>query len=110
MRVTTPTAAAEALLGITQQQLGEAFGLSFQQVQKYENGANRISASKLYELCQILHVPVSFFFEGIETKDQSSGHGLALDAKGSVGLSSVGASEIPDGIFIVGVHATIVAQ
>lgn len=51
------------LLGMTQEKLGEALGLSFQQLQKYENGANRVSASKLYSLSQALDVPMAFFFD-----------------------------------------------
>ncbi len=51
------------LLGMTQSGLGEALGLTFQQVQKYERGTNRISASRLYQLSQLLDAPVSFFFE-----------------------------------------------
>ena len=53
------------LLGLNQTQLGEKLGITFQQVQKYENGANRISASRLYQMTRILDVPVSFFFDGI---------------------------------------------
>ncbi|MBT3557221.1 MAG: helix-turn-helix transcriptional regulator [Rhodospirillales bacterium] len=51
------------LLGISQERLGDAVGLTFQQIQKYERGANRIGASRIYELSRILDVPVSFFFE-----------------------------------------------
>ena len=51
------------LVGLSQSQLGEAIGLSFQQVQKYERGGNRISASMLYRIAQVLDVPVSFFFD-----------------------------------------------
>ena len=51
------------LLGRSQTVLGDAVGLSFQQVQKYERGANRISASRLFEISQVLDVPVSFFFD-----------------------------------------------
>jgi transcriptional regulator with XRE-family HTH domain len=54
------------LLGMSQERLGDALGLTFQQVQKYERGANRISAGTLYRLAQILDVPISFFFDGIE--------------------------------------------
>ncbi|KAA0576101.1 helix-turn-helix transcriptional regulator [Azospirillum sp. B21] len=51
------------LLGMSQQKLGEAIGLTFQQVQKYERGANRISASRLFHLTRVLDVPLSFFFD-----------------------------------------------
>jgi transcriptional regulator with XRE-family HTH domain len=53
-------------LGITQSALANKLGLSFQQVQKYEKGTNRISAGILYELSEALAVPVGFFFEGAE--------------------------------------------
>ncbi len=59
------------LLGLSQEKLGEALGLTFQQVQKYERGINRISASKLWMMTQILDVPVSFFFDGVD-EDQAS--------------------------------------
>jgi transcriptional regulator with XRE-family HTH domain len=51
------------MLGLSQEKLGEAIGLTFQQVQKYERGTNRIGASRLYELSRVLDVPVSFFFD-----------------------------------------------
>ncbi len=51
------------LLGMTQTSLGEAIGLTFQQMQKYERGANRISASRLFDLSRLLDVPVEHFFE-----------------------------------------------
>lgn len=51
------------LIGMSQEKLGAALGLTFQQVQKYERGANRIGASRLYDLSCILDVPVSFFFD-----------------------------------------------
>jgi len=53
------------LLGMSQEQVADALGLTFQQLQKYERGSNRISASRLYELSHILDVPVPFFFEGL---------------------------------------------
>ncbi len=53
------------LLGMNQTQLGEKLGITYQQVQKYENGANRISASRLFQMTRILDVPVSFFFDGL---------------------------------------------
>lgn len=58
------------LLGMSQEKLAKAFGVSFQQVQKYERGANRISASRLHLLTRILDVPVAYFFEGLPTEIQ----------------------------------------
>ena len=52
-----------ALLGMSQTNLGSAVGLTFQQIQKYERGSNRISSSRLFEFAKVLDVPVSFFFE-----------------------------------------------
>lgn len=51
------------LLGMSQEKLGEAVGLTFQQIQKYERGTNRIGASRLHQFAQVLDVPVSFFFD-----------------------------------------------
>ncbi|PWC51714.1 transcriptional regulator [Azospirillum sp. TSA6c] len=51
------------LLGMSQEKLGEAIGLTFQQVQKYERGANRIGSSRLFDLSRVLDVPISFFFD-----------------------------------------------
>jgi transcriptional regulator with XRE-family HTH domain len=51
------------LLGMSQEKLGEAIGLTFQQVQKYERGANRVGASRLFDLSRVLDVPVGFFFD-----------------------------------------------
>lgn len=53
------------LVGLTQSQLATSVGLTFQQIQKYEKGANRVSASKLYEISHVLDVPVSFFFDDL---------------------------------------------
>ena len=53
-------------LGISQQRLAQVLGVAFQQVQKYERGLNRISASRLFQISRALDVPVGFFFEGIE--------------------------------------------
>lgn len=55
------------MLGMSQEKLGNSLGLTFQQVQKYEKGTNRIGASRLQQISQILQVPVSFFFEGAPT-------------------------------------------
>ncbi len=53
------------MVGMTQQQLAERVGIKFQQIQKYETGMNRISASRLWDIAEALNAPVSFFFEGI---------------------------------------------
>lgn len=70
------------LLGMSQEKLGEAIGLTFQQVQKYERGANRIGASRLFDLSRVLDVPVSFFFDDMPLDDQpaSNGAGTAPEA------------------------------
>ncbi len=61
------------LLGISQEKLGEAIGLTFQQVQKYERGTNRIGASRLWDLSRVLDVPIQFFYDDMtdEVVDQS---------------------------------------
>jgi transcriptional regulator with XRE-family HTH domain len=53
------------LIGMSQEKLGDLLGLTFQQVQKYEKGVNRIGAGRLYEVARILNVPVDFFYEGV---------------------------------------------
>ena len=58
------------LVGMTQQQLAESVGIKFQQIQKYETGANRVSASRLWDIADALDVDVSFFFEGLEGGEQ----------------------------------------
>ncbi|MBF0325923.1 MAG: helix-turn-helix transcriptional regulator [Alphaproteobacteria bacterium] len=60
------------LLGMSQEHLGEALGLTFQQVQKYERGANRISASRLFDLARVLDVPVTFFYEEMDEETMAA--------------------------------------
>ena len=60
------------LLGMSQEQLGTELNITFQQVQKYERGANRISASQLWDISQILDVPVSYFFDVMSTDTMKS--------------------------------------
>jgi transcriptional regulator with XRE-family HTH domain len=70
------------LLGVSQEQLADSLGLTFQQVQKYERGANRVSASKLYEIAKTLQVPVSFFFDGLaDPMDGSDGDEVGQQAE-----------------------------
>ena len=57
------------MLGMTQQQLADRVGIKFQQIQKYETGMNRVSASRLWDIAESLTVPVSFFFEGLSESD-----------------------------------------
>jgi len=58
-------------VGMTQQQLAEKVGIKFQQIQKYETGMNRISASRLWDISEALDVPIAFFFEGMTVTDQT---------------------------------------
>ena len=67
------------MVGMSQEKLGDALGLTFQQVQKYEKGTNRIGASRLQQISHILQVPVAFFFEGAPDLPNGGGggeHGL----------------------------------
>ncbi len=65
------------LIGMTQQALAESVGIKFQQIQKYETGANRVSASRLWDIAEVVGVPVSFFFEGIDLPESQAGDALA---------------------------------
>lgn len=65
------------LVGLSQEKLGDRMGLTFQQIQKYEKGVNRIGASRLFQLSQILEVPVQFFFEGAPPTDGGAQPGFA---------------------------------
>jgi transcriptional regulator with XRE-family HTH domain len=56
------------MLGLTQQQLADLIGVTYQQAHKYERGINRVSAGRLYEIARVLSVPVSHFFDGVETE------------------------------------------
>ena len=65
------------MLNMSQEKLGDALGLTFQQVQKYEKGTNRIGASRLQQIAHILQVPVSFFFEGAPHLPGQTSSGLS---------------------------------
>jgi transcriptional regulator with XRE-family HTH domain len=67
------------MLHLSQERLADALGVTFQQVQKYEKGRNRISASRLQQMSDILQVPVPFFFEGAPGSDARSGAGVPDD-------------------------------
>jgi transcriptional regulator with XRE-family HTH domain len=71
------------LIGMSQEKLGESLGLTFQQVQKYEKGSNRIGASRLYQIGAVLGVPIEFFFEGLERDQTADGadYGARFDTE-----------------------------
>ena len=61
------------MVEMTQQQLGDKVGIKFQQIQKYETGANRISASRMWDIAAVMEVPVSFFFDGLDGQAPDTG-------------------------------------
>jgi len=66
------------LLGMSQEKLGDAIGLTFQQVQKYERGTNRVGASRLFELSRVLDVPVAYFYDEMGNEVAHKGHQHAM--------------------------------
>ena len=78
------------LLGMSQERLGEALGLTFQQVQKYERGVNRVGASRLFDLSRVLDVPISFFFDDMPES-------LASTYGSQVSRRAAGFAEMQDG-------------
>ena len=78
------------LLGMSQERLGEALGLTFQQVQKYERGVNRVGASRLFDLSRVLDVPISFFFDDLPEP-------LGAATAGTTRRQMAGFSEAQDG-------------
>ena len=77
---------------MTQQQLGDAVGIKFQQIQKYETGMNRVSASRLYEIAQALDVPIAFFFDAVPDAANENSEGAAAN---EADIDAVDASEAP---------------
>lgn len=72
------------LKGYTQEKLGDVIGVTFQQVQKYERGTNRVSASRLYDIARVLGVEISFFFDGIDDEVTDRRHTQNLPEKHGV--------------------------
>ncbi|MBI2719993.1 MAG: helix-turn-helix transcriptional regulator [Rhizobiales bacterium] len=68
------------IIGMSQEKLGELLGITFQQVQKYEKGSNRISASRLYYAAKTLGVPVQFFYDDLPGMDEAAGFGESRDS------------------------------
>jgi transcriptional regulator with XRE-family HTH domain len=67
------------MLGMSQEKLGENLGITFQQIQKYEKGTNRVGASRLQAIASILSVPVAFFFEDAPGRENGNSSGLSED-------------------------------
>ncbi len=91
--------------GMSQEKLGDALGVTFQQIQKYEKGTNRISASRMQSIARVLSVPVSFFFEGAPSET-----GLPLAAGFGEGGQSDYAADIfatPEGVALARAFASI---
>ncbi|MAS45124.1 Transcriptional regulator, contains XRE-family HTH domain [Albimonas donghaensis] len=73
------------MMGMTQQQLGDLVGIKFQQIQKYETGMNRISASRLWDIAKSLEVPISYFFEGLDAESiEEAGMDADSSARGDL--------------------------
>jgi transcriptional regulator with XRE-family HTH domain len=64
--------ARRRLLGLTQQQLAIVVGVRFQQIQKYECGANRVSAARLWQLAEVLSVPIGYFYDGLQSSNSNA--------------------------------------
>jgi transcriptional regulator with XRE-family HTH domain len=86
------------MLGMSQEKLGENLGITFQQIQKYEKGTNRVGASRLQAIASILGVPVAFFFEDVPGQDTAAGRGFAEDDAGD---SILGFCASPEGIQLI---------
>lgn len=92
-------------VGMSQEKLGEALGVTFQQVQKYEKGSNRISASRMQSIAQVLGVPVSFFFDGAP-RDESLGMAVGF-AESSQADYTVDIFSTPEGVALAKAFASI---
>ncbi|MGI9514933.1 MAG: helix-turn-helix domain-containing protein [Anderseniella sp.] len=86
------------LVGMSQEKLGESLDLTFQQIQKYEKGSNRISASRLYDMSRILDVPVQFFFDDMVRSDID---GRSKTDKSSGSFEMIEFLSSPDGAQLV---------
>ena len=80
------------LMGMSQERLGDALGLTFQQVQKYERGINRVGASRLFDLSRVLDVPISFFYDNMPEPLGSSGGSVTQPARAVTGFAEQQAS------------------
>lgn len=81
------------MLGMSQEKLGENLGITFQQIQKYEKGTNRVGASRLQAIASIFHVPVGFFFEGLPGQEPAGAKGFAEDPSTSLAIEFSSSAE-----------------
>ncbi|WP_421917517.1 helix-turn-helix domain-containing protein [Mesorhizobium sp.] len=81
------------MLGMSQEKLGENLGITFQQIQKYEKGTNRVGASRLQAIASILGVPVAFFFEDAPGQEASGNRGFAEDSSMAFAVEFCGSPE-----------------
>lgn len=81
------------MIGLSQEKLGEALGITFQQVQKYEKGTNRIGASRLQEISKVLETPVSFFFEDAPGQDSAAAKGFEENSASNFVIDFLSTSE-----------------
>ena len=81
------------MLGLSQEKLGDSLGVTFQQVQKYEKGANRIGASRLQQISSILRTPISFFFEGAPGQGAEQSQGFGEDGPAEFAIDFLATSE-----------------
>lgn len=81
------------MLGMSQEKLGESLGITFQQIQKYEKGTNRVGASRLQAIASILSVPVSFFFEDAPGQQAGGQPGLAEDSQTTYVVDFINSAE-----------------
>jgi len=81
------------MLGMSQEKLGESLGITFQQVQKYEKGTNRVGASRLQAIANILGVPPAFFFENLQGQETAGSTGFAEDATATLAMDFCSSTE-----------------
>jgi transcriptional regulator with XRE-family HTH domain len=81
------------MLGMSQEKLGESLGITFQQIQKYEKGTNRVGASRLQNISSILNVPVSFFFEDAPGETPARADGMAEAASSNYVVDFLSSAE-----------------
>lgn len=81
------------MLGMSQEKLGDMLGITFQQIQKYEKGTNRVGASRIQAISEILNVPVAFFFEDIPGQESNAQRGFAEDPSAMRAMDFVTSAE-----------------